>query len=140
MEREFDIFRPMAKREPEKETKVLAKYAEPVRRKIQELADQRLLADVCKKQLGGLNKARLSEIGTGSRPLTLYYLSKLINGGIMSLDQVLQGRKIVDLPPEDQEVMNRLELPQEDVNLLAKLRAKGIPYRNVLKALVGDDE
>ena len=124
----------------ERETVILRKYKEPVIRALKDLADKRQLTDVCRGTLGGMKTTRLTEIHTGVRELTPYYLVKLAKGGIVSLDSILQGRKLEDLPREDRVLLMKIFAPDEETELLWEARAKGINVAAYLRQLLGKQD
>lgn len=124
----------------ERETVVLRKYKEPVIRMLKELADNRQLSKVCRENLGGMKTERLTEIHTGARELTPYYLGKLVQGGLVSLPNILQGKRLEDLPEEDQVVLKKIFQTDEEANAVWRLKAKGINIVALASQLIGDED
>lgn len=60
-------------------------------------------------------KQRLAELRTGKRKLTLYYLAILMDGGIMTIDDILQGRKIEELKDAERDIAMRFALTQDEI-------------------------
>lgn len=120
------------------ETIILRKYKNPVLKILQDLTDKRLMTKTCREDLDGMQSSRISEILSGERELTFYYLTRFISGGIMDIRHILQGRKISDLPKADQEVFKRLSLDQEMIDLMyAAIEAGQDPeaIKTILRAL-----
>jgi len=107
------------------ETKILREYKQPVIKILKDLAEHRQLSKVCKENLNGMQPGRLTELHTGVRELTPFYLGKLIQGDIVTIEQILQGKKIEDLPADDQIVFQRLAMSEKFIKLFGKYQAKG---------------
>ena len=124
----------------ERETVLLRKYKEPVIRILKDLRDRRELSHVAKEKLDGMKTVRLTEIHTGARELTPYYLAKFAKGGIVSLDSILQGRKLEDLPREEKILLMKIFAPDEETELLWEAKNKGVNVVAYLRQLLGKNE
>jgi len=96
------------------------------------------LRRVCRERLGGLNPARLTEIIQGDREVTTYYLALLMRGGVMSVEKILAGRDPEQLSQEEQDVIERLSLDQEEVSLLSRLKRRGFDMKSIMKGMLQD--
>ena len=108
------------KRPIDRETVILRKYKEPVIKELERLRDARLLRQTCMEKLNNMAPARLTEIITGERELTYYYLGRLIQGGVVDLNKILAGRKLESLPKEDRLLLTKLTLTDEFVMKAAR--------------------
>lgn len=107
------------------ETRIIKKYASPVLAELRRLASDRLLSAICRDKLGGMKSSRLTELHSESRPLTPYYLGKLIQGEVVTIEQILQGKKISELPKEDQLLFRKLSMDDRFVELFGEYQDKG---------------
>lgn len=126
----------MTKRRPDQETLILRKYKKPVLQELDALRANRKMRSVCREKLNNMNPARLTEILNESRELTFYYLGKFINGGIVSLEQILQGKKLEDLPKEDRALLRKLATKDDDIELIWEAEKHGTDWREVLKMFI----
>ena len=69
-----------------------SKYGPIVRAMLMELKNERRLSEAARK--ARLPRSRLSEILSGSRSVTPYYLSRLIGGKVLSIEAVLRGKDV----------------------------------------------
>ena len=126
----------MQKRTPDQiETTALQPFVGPVIKELSRLRDNRQLSTVCRDQLGGLAVARLTEIITGKRLITGYYLGLLIQGKVIYMDHILQGKGIEDMPEDLQPLLKRLSMPTDLVNLCFELRDAGITVDQIKNQL-----
>lgn len=94
------------------------------------------LADIARKleNVGMAHaKNRLSELRSGSRKLTYYYLQLLIAGGVMNVKQILNKRKIEELSDEERDLILRWRLPSSLVNLLYEAEKYGMDVEKLIK-------
>jgi len=118
------------------EKEIPAEFKSIIMRELLRLKQQRRLKHVCKDQLRGLNPSRLSEIIHGSRKLTFYYLGILLNGGVVSIQELHAGKKLDELSSEERDFLIRMTLSEELIELIEKTRIKGISIEKLLKTLV----
>jgi hypothetical protein len=114
------------------------KYKSPVIDLLKDLRDQRLVRKTCRERLGNLKPARISEMISGVTDVSSYYVALFIKGRIMTIEQILQGKRISDLPEEDQVLFQRLMLDDEEVRLIVKAKQKGVSLKTVLKGVIGE--
>ena len=107
------------------ETRILLKYKEPVLEIIRNLARSREMSQVCREKLNGMKPGRLTELHTETRSLTPYYLGKLLRGGIVTIEQILQGKNLKDLPEEDQILIRKLSMDERFVKLYGRYQDQG---------------
>lgn len=94
------------------------------------------LANSLEKQGVTNAKQRLSELRSGRRELTFYYLQMLINGGVMTVDQILNKRKFEDCSKDEQVIIGKLMLSDEVVSLLLECRDKKLNVTKFLRSLL----
>ena len=114
------------------------KYKGPVISILEDLRDQRLVRKTCRERLGNLKPARISEMISGVTDISSYYVALFVKGRIMTIEQILQGRRLEDLPKDDQTMFQRLMLDDEEIQLIVKAKAKGVSLKTVLKGVIGE--
>jgi hypothetical protein len=113
----------------------LINLAEPiVQRELMRLKDERKLSEVAKRLR--LHNNRLTELLSGQRKLSAYYLSMLIGGRIVEIEQILQGRKLEELAEEDRLFLQRLIVDDETIKLLSEINDPE-RVKKLLRALKG---
>jgi hypothetical protein len=90
----------------------------------------------------GINPARLAEMinkdknGQYKRRITPYYLSKFFDGGVMTVEQVLDERCLEDLPNRAQIFFERHILPRKTIRLIVEAKKRGIDIDRVLELIL----
>jgi transcriptional regulator with XRE-family HTH domain len=67
----------------------------------------------------GFSKNRLTEIMHGRRKLTLHYIIKLMESGVLSIDQMF-GKSVDSLSPENRILAKRILIDSQIVDILDK--------------------
>jgi len=116
--------------------RIWKKYKSPVIKVLKELCNKRKIRKTCREKLSNLNPARLSEMISGKTDVSSYYVSIFIDGGIMTLEHILQGRAVKDLPKRDRRIFIRLALDDETIDMIGDLEEKEISLKRVLKGIV----
>ena len=100
-------------------------------------AERGALADLARKMQSryGMRHAknRLAELRSGRRELSFYFLSIMINGGVMSVNQILRGRKLDDLTAAEREIVLKLTADPEILELLRQAKDEGVDVKQLLK-------
>lgn len=78
-------------------------------------------------------KHRLSELRSGKRLLSFFYLNILILGGVMSINQILHGRKLEELNDTERDIVLRLMADPETLRLLYEAEKDGLDVKKLLK-------
>jgi hypothetical protein len=78
-------------------------------------------------------KNRLSELRSGNRELSFFYLNILLKGGVMTVEQILRGRKIEELNDTEREIVLRLSTDSEILQLIYEGQRDGIDVKQLLK-------
>ena len=128
----------MSKIENKTDIEVWKKYKAPVIRILEDLRDQRIVRQVCRERLGDMKPARISEMISGATDISTYYVAKFIQGGIMTIEQILAGRDLSKLPEQDQMVFLRLMIDEEELVLINKIKQKGVSLKTLLKGVLGE--
>jgi hypothetical protein len=74
--------------------------------------------------------------GQYNRRITPYYLAKFIDGGVMDVDQILNGRKLEDLPDRARMFFERMMLSHETIELVVEAQRRGINVSRILKEIL----
>ena len=69
-----------------------SKCKDPVIKILSVLRKKRALRRTCREKLDNMNPARLTEILNGDRVLSSHYLNILLQGGVLTIDDILDGR------------------------------------------------
>lgn len=101
------------------EYEILQNYAPGVIEVLSVYLNYRKVAWVCKRYLDGLNPVILTRIIQGDRPLSPFVLKKLLLSGIISMDDLLNGRSFHDIPDDHKVLLMRLLLTDEFILKLA---------------------
>ena len=109
----------------DEETKIIGKYKKPVLDILRQICENRQASTVCREKLGGMKSSRITELHTETRQLTSYYLGKLIQGEVVTIEQILQGKKISELPKDDQALFRKLSMDDQFVELYGRYQDKG---------------
>jgi len=108
-------------------------------RELQRYKSERKLSDVAKRT--GLDNARLTDFLNGRREISTYYLLKFLQGGVVSVKQILGNRSISELPLDDQRLIYRNTMIDDElVDLLQKADQKKIQLKPMLKGMLGEAE
>ena len=87
------------------------------------------LADLARKlEAAGLMchaKNRLAELRSGDRTLTFYYLNACVRGELMTIAQILRGRKIENLNAAEKDTVLRLMADPKELELLYEAKRDG---------------
>lgn len=78
-------------------------------------------------------KNRLAELRSGKRNLTFFYLRLLMNGGVMTVNQILKKRKIEELSEQERDIILRLRLSPNLLNLLYEAEKAKLDVEQLLK-------
>lgn len=122
----------------DRETLILRKCKAPVLQILRNLAYEKRLAGLCRERFN-MAPARLTELHTERRELTPYYLAKLVSGGIVKIETILQGKKLEELPREDQLVLKKIFMEDEEIEIYWKAKEKGVNVKAYLKQLIGEE-
>jgi hypothetical protein len=104
-----------------------------VQRVLMRYRDQNRLSEIANKM--GIHAPRLSELLTGKRKLSYYYLEMFFSKGVMSMDEVLRDVDTSKMPKKDQIIIHKLKMSDDIVEAVVKAQAKGINIAKVLRAM-----
>ena len=71
--------------------------------------------------------------GHYKRRITPYYLSKFLDKGIMTVEELLEGRSIEDFPDRVGIFFERHILPRKTIRLVIEAQKRGIDVDNMLQ-------
>jgi len=125
----------MSNKEKLESTLMLQKYAHAIQEQLHELAVKKEMTAAAKAM--GVQLSRLSEMASGSREITAYYVGKMIKKGIISVDHILQGRPFKDLPQEEQRFLFSLDLDPEMIDLLILAKEQKKDLKPMMKMMLG---
>jgi hypothetical protein len=74
--------------------------------------------------------------GEYKKRITPYYLAKFIDSGIMSVSQILQGRKLEDLPERPRLFFERMVLSRKTLRLVVEAQRRGINLVRILQEML----
>ena len=126
--------------EDQRQVDALAEFGPTVRKILRGYRKGRKLAFICKQI--GIHPARLTEMiakngdGDYKRRNTPYYLAKLINGGFMTVDQVLDGRRLEEIPERARVFLERMSISRDTVLLVLEAQRRGINVDRILKEIL----
>ena len=118
----------------------LEEIAPKIREILRGYRDKRQLSSIA-KQLG-FHQSRLTEMitknenGEYKKRITPYYVAKFIDGGIMSVSQILQGRKLEDLPGRPRLFFERMILSRKTLKLVIEAQRRGIDLDRILQEML----
>ena len=122
---------------------VYEEFTPRVRQILREYRKKRKLSTIA-SQLG-INPARLAEMinkdvnGQYKRRITTYYLSKFFDGGVMTVEQVLDGRRLEDLPKRAQIFFERHILTRKTIRLVVEAQRRGIDIDKILELILNPE-
>lgn len=124
----------------EEQLDVYEEFTPKVRQILREYRKKRKLSAVASSI--GINPVRLTEMinkdksGQYKRRITPYYLSKFFDGGVMTVEQVLNGRKLEQLPKRAQIFFERHILPRETIRLVVEAKRRGLDIDRMLELIL----
>ncbi len=90
----------------------------------------------------GFHAARLAEMinkdgnGNYKRRISPYYLAKFIEGGIMTVEEILDGRRLEDIPERPRMFFERMILSRKTINLVVEAQRRGIDVDKLLETIL----
>ncbi len=112
-------------------------FARPVRNRLKEYRERRELIFLAQRL--GFSSPRLTEMitvnkkGEYKRKITPYYLAKFIENGVISVPEILRGKKLEDLPERPRMFFERMMIPRKTLQGVIKARARGIDVDRLLE-------
>ena len=119
---------------------VYEEFAPKVRAILKDYRTKRKLSYIAKKL--GIHPARLTEMitkdgnGEHKRRITFYYLAKFIDNGVITVEQILEGRKLGDLPERTRLFFERMILSRGTIELVVEAQTRGIDVDKILKEIL----
>lgn len=124
----------------EEQMDVYEEFTPKVREILREYRKKRKLSAIAARL--GINPARLAEMinkdrqGQYKRKITPYYLSKFFDDNIMTVEQVLDGRDLQELPKRVQIFFERHILPRKTIRLVVEAQNRGIDIDQILELVL----
>jgi len=118
----------------------LEEFAPKIREILRGYRAKRQLSSIAKKL--GFHHSRLTEMitknenGEYKKRITPYYVAKFLDGGIMSVSQLLQGRKLEELPDRPRIFFERMILSRKTLRLVIEAQRRGIDLDRILQEIL----
>ena len=74
--------------------------------------------------------------GDYKKRITPYYLAKFIDGGIMDVHRILQGRSLEKLPERSRLFFERMILSRKTIQLVIEVQRRGIDLDRILQEIL----
>ena len=74
--------------------------------------------------------------GNYKRRISPYYLAKFIEGGIMTVEDLLDGRRLEDIPERSRMFFERMILSRKTINLVVEAQRRGNDVDTLLKTVL----
>ena len=126
--------------EDQEQVDALEEFAPKVREILRGYRKKRKLSAIATSL--GFHAARLAEMinkdGNGSykRPISPYYLAKFIEGGFMTVEEILEGRRLEDIPERPRLFFERMILSRKTINLVVEAQRRGIDVDKLLETIL----
>ena len=121
----------------------LEEFAPKIREILREYRAKRQLSAIA-RQLG-FHESRLTEMittndnGEYKKRITPHYLAKFLDGGIMTVSQLLDGRKLDELADRPRLFFERMLLSGDTLRLVIETQRRGIDLDKVLQEILYPD-
>jgi hypothetical protein len=118
----------------------IEEFAPEVRNILREIRKKRKLSAVARKL--GFHHARLTEMitkngdGDYKRKITPFYLAKFIDGGVMTVQQVLGNKRLEDLPLHERIFFERMIVSKNTLRLVVEAQRRGIDIDRLLETIL----
>ena len=118
----------------------LEEFAPRIREILRDFRDKRQLSAIAREL--GFHQSRLTEMitknsdGAYKTRITPYYFAKFIDAGIMSVNEILQGRKLEDLPDRSRMFFERMIVSRKTLRLVIEAQRRGINLDRILKEIL----
>ena len=126
--------------EDQEQIDALEEFAPKVREILRGYRKKRQLSAIATSL--GFHGARLAEMinkdtnGDYKRRISPYYLAKFIEGGIMTVEEILDGRHLKDIPERSRMFFERMILSRKTINLVVEARRRGIDVDKLLETIL----
>ncbi len=119
-------------------------FARPVRNRLREYREKRELISLAQRL--GFSSPRLTEMitvnkkGEYKRKITPYYLAKFIENGVISVAEILRGKRLDDLPERPRMFFERMMIPRKTLQAVIEARARGVDVDRLLQETLEREE
>ena len=126
--------------EDQEQIDALEEFAPKVREILRGYRKKRQLSAIATRL--GFHAARLAEMinkdgnGEYKRRISPYYLAKFIEGGIMTVEEILDGRHLKDVPEQTRVFFERIILSRKTINLVVEAQRRGIDVDKLLETIL----
>ena len=126
--------------EDQEQIDALEEFAPKVREILRGYRKKRQLSVIATRL--GFHGARLAEMinkdsnGNYKRRISPYYLAKFIEGGIMTVEEILEGRRLEDIPERLRMFFERMILSRKTINLVVEAQRRGIDVDTLLETVL----
>ena len=126
--------------EDQEQIDALEEFAPKVREILRGYRKKRQLSAIATRL--GFHGARLAEMihkdgnGNYKRRISPYYLAKFIDGGIMTVEEILDGRRLEDIPERLRMFFERMILSRKTINLVVEAQRRGIDVDTLLETIL----
>ena len=126
--------------EDQEQIDALEEFAPKVREILRGYRKKRQLSAIATRL--GFHAARLAEMinkdsnGDYKRRISPYYLAKFIEGGIMTVEEILDGRHLGDIPERASMFFERMILSRKTINLVVEAQRRGIDVDTLLETIL----
>ena len=130
--------------EDQEQVDALEEFAPRVREILREYREKRQLTSIATRLR--FHPARLAEMinkngnGKYKRRISPYYLAKFIDGGVMSVDRLLNGRRLEELPDRARLFFERMILSRKTIGLVVEAQRRGLDVDLILEAILNPKE
>lgn len=124
----------------QKQVDNIAVFSPKVREILRGYRDKRQLSSIARRL--GFHQSRLTEMITKNKNgeyktrITPYYLARFIESNTMSVDQILEGRDLEDLPIKLKMFFERMLVPQNTLRMVIEAQRRGINIDRILEVLL----
>ena len=126
--------------EDQEQVDALEGFAPKVREILLRYRKKRQLSTIATRL--GFHAARLAEMinkdgnGNYKRRISPYYLAKFIEGGFMTVEEILDGRRLEDIPERSRMFFERTILSRKTINLVVEAQRRGIDVDKMLETIL----
>ena len=126
--------------EDQEQIDALEEFAPKVRELLRGYRKKRKLGSIATRL--GFHAARMAEMlnkdgnGDYKRRISPYYLAKFIDGGVMSVEEILDGRRLEDIPERTRMFFERMILSRKTINLVVEAQRRGIDVDKLLETIL----
>lgn len=115
---------------------ITQRYQNAVIKKLEALRSNRLIRKTCQEQLDDLHPSRIYDLINGKAELSPFLLWQLFQGKVISLEDLLDGQELSNLPIADQKLLGLVSLDSETVSLNQEALKRNININKLLELAI----